>query len=68
MEPINKKNKNVFLTKELFSINTSNFLNTIKSSELPISLETELNDDKEMELIISKYIFLKRQIEKITDK
>ena len=60
-----KNNKYKCLDKEFISINTQNFLNTIKSSELPISLETDFNCDKDMELIINKYIYLKRQMEKI---
>ncbi len=61
-----EKYKNNKKEKIKDSINTSNFLNTIKSSELIVSLESEFNNDKDIEVIINKFINLKRQIEKIT--
>ena len=61
---MNRNNSKPNLIRQL---NTSSFLKTVQSSEINI-LSSIINQDKELDMIISKYLNLKRKINILLSK
>lgn len=61
---MNRNNSKPNLIRQL---NTSSFLKTVQSSEINI-ISSIINKDKELDMIISKYLNLKRKINILLSK